>query len=54
MTEKTGMPFRVKNATSLGLAIKNMEEELGLHFEIETGRTNKGRWYSFAPRLENN
>ena len=30
------------------------EEKLGLHFQIETGRTNKGRWYSFAPRLENN
>ena len=53
VTEKTGMPFRVKNATSLGLAIKNMEEELGLHFQIETGRTNKGRWYSFAPRIGN-
>ena len=28
------------------------EEKLGLHFQIETGRTNKGRWYSFTPQTE--
>ena len=52
LTLKLGMPFGVKNERSLGIKIKNMEEELGMHFEIATGRSNKGRWYSFTPQTE--
>ena len=50
LAEKRGIRWGFKNEISMGIAIKNMADDLGLHFDIASGRDRRGRWYRITPR----
>ena len=50
LCEQQGMPWFYKNEISMGKAIRNMSDELGMHFEITWGRDKVGRWFAFSKR----
>mgnify|MGYP006395934187 FL=1 len=52
VTERNGLPFRIRNEKALGIALRNMGDELGMHFAIESGHSKRGRWYTFARKPE--
>ena len=45
------IPFRIKTPNALGMQIRNMADELCLHFEIASRQSNKGSTYEIR-RLE--
>ena len=52
LAESSGIRWPFRNAISMGMAINNMSEELGLHFEMDDGRDGRKRWYRFKHRQE--
>ena len=53
IADQNRLPFRIKNERSLGHAIKNMWEELEMHFKITKGKDSRtGHWYTFAKKPE--
>ena len=51
IADQNRLPFRIKNERSLGHAIKNMWEELEMHFKITKGKDSRtGHWYTFAKK----
>ncbi len=52
IAEGMGMPWRYRNPNALGIAIKNLAEELEAHFETSWGHGKRGNWYAFVPRQD--
>ena len=36
----------------MGKAIRNMSDELGMHFDVSWGRDKVGRWFTVSQREE--
>ena len=50
LADTTGIRWPFKNEISMGMTIKNMADELGMHFDISSGRDGRKRWYRIEHR----
>ena len=48
--DANGIRWPFKNEISMDITIKNMTDELGMHFDIASGRDGRKRWYRIEPR----